>query len=81
MTDDTDEDYAPVPTQPESREWAARMIAQHQFSWDTIAECARPDGLVLSQEGCDVVMDALRSCSVIMTWSDGQTATFYEEQR
>lgn len=70
-----------VPTQKEAREWAARRIATEQWDWDTIAEGAHPDGIVLDQEGCDVVAEALYSCAVTVTWSDGESVTYPPELR
>lgn len=76
-----DNDYAPVPTKSEARLWAARRLARTQFSWDTIAECFHPEGLILSQDGCDAIVDQLYSCTVVCVWPDGESITFTPEER
>lgn len=76
-----EDDFTPVPTQTEARKWAAKKIAREYWDWDAIAENADPDGGLLSQEGCDVVAEALYSCSVTMTWPDGQYIRYEADER
>ena len=66
--------YSPVPTEQEAREWVVDRLAWEQYDWDTIAESFDPP---LSQEGCDVIMEALCGRhTVTVTWQDGQSITY-----
>lgn len=70
-----------VPTQEDARLWAARMIATHQFDWDTIAEGAHPDGINLEQDGCNVMAEALYSCTLTFTWPDDMEIVINRDAR
>lgn len=75
------ESYAAVPTQLEARQWSARMLAYQRYDWDTIAEGFHPEGWILSQEGCDVIVNELFDCSVTLEWPDGTKITYASEDR
>ena len=66
----------------DARDYAAHLIAREQFGWDRIAE-GHPNGEILEQEDCDLVKEALDTCTVVIIWNDEpeQTRTYEPEER
>lgn len=63
----------------EARDYAARLIATEQFSWDRIAE-GHPSGEILDQADCEQVMAALEDATVMIFWDD-DSRTFESTDR
>ena len=63
----------------DAQAYATKLIARQRFDWDTIAE-GHPSGEILEQEDCELVREALESCTVVLLWDDASMIMHPDER-